>query len=66
MIKELEGYELKALLFAEKYGIIDYKVEGNKMTYEEYFYNEGRFLHTVDLDTMKETVKQTEEAGWQK
>jgi hypothetical protein len=46
----IEGYELKALLYAEKYGIIEYIVEGNVMTYEESYTNEGRFVHKVDLE----------------
>jgi hypothetical protein len=66
MMEEIKGYELKALLFAEKYGIIDYKVENNKMTFEKSYINEGRYLHTVDLDTNKETVVQTEKPYWEK
>jgi hypothetical protein len=54
-MRNIEGYELNALLYAEKYGIIEYTVEGNIMTYEEFYLNEGRFLHKVDLD--KERVK---------
>jgi hypothetical protein len=48
-------YELNALLYAEKYGIIDYKVKGSKMTYYETYPNEGTFKAVVDLKTMKET-----------
>ena len=62
----IKGFELAALLFAEKYGIIDYKVEGDKMIYEMFYMNEGRFLHTVDLKTNKETVEQIEKAYWEK
>lgn len=59
-------YEHQALLFGEKYGIIEYYTFENKMVYEMYYRNEGRFLHIVDLDTMKEEVQKTEKAEWEK
>lgn len=46
--------EEKALLYAEKYGIIDYEVKGSLMTYTESYPTEGKFLCKVDLNTMKE------------
>jgi hypothetical protein len=49
-MREVKGYELLALLYAEKYGIIEYSVEGNEMVYEEFYKNEGRFTHRVLLD----------------
>lgn len=62
----MEGYELKALLFGEKYGIIDYYIFDNQMVYEMYYRNEGRFLHLVNLDSMEETVQKVEKAEWEK
>jgi hypothetical protein len=47
-------FENKALLYAEKHGIIDYVTKGSKMVYSEYFYGEGTYQCTVDLNTMKE------------
>lgn len=60
-----EHYEFKALLFAEKHGIIDYKVEGNLMIWEEVLRNEGTFLHTYNLDTMNEDIKKIKKAYWE-
>lgn len=62
----MTDYNNKALLFAEKYGIIDYYTFDNKMVWEEYFHNEGRFLHILNLDTMEEEVTKTEKAEWEK
>lgn len=55
-------YEQNALLYAERYGVIEYTVEDNKMTYFEKF-NEGRgvtavYCAEVNLDTMKEERNQ--------
>ena len=50
----MNKYELKALKYAEKYGIINYSVKNNVMTYIEFLPIEGTFKATVDLDTMKE------------
>lgn len=50
-------YTKKADLYAEKYGIVDYKVEGNKMIYYEKFSKEETYKAEVNLDTMKETRK---------
>ena len=50
-------YDEKALLYAEKYGIIDYKVYNDEMVYYERFYNEGTYKVVVNLDTKKETRK---------
>lgn len=47
-------YEQKALLYAEKHGIIDYKVATDKMYYKEVYSNEGMYQCTVDLNAMKE------------
>lgn len=48
------GNDLKALQYAEKYGVIDYEVSGDKMIYFESYPNEGTFKAEVNLDTMKE------------
>lgn len=53
-VHNLPEYEFRALRYAETYSIIDYTVDGNKMTYVEKLPNEGNFKHIVDLDTMKE------------
>lgn len=57
-MKDKAYYEQKALLYAERYGIIEYEVEENKMTYSEKFY-EGNAKYVtynaeLDLDTMRE------------
>ena len=51
--------EQKALLYAEKYGILDYKIKGNRMIYYANYpehLSEPRKTYkvTVRLDTMKE------------
>lgn len=50
----------KAISFCEKYGIIDYKVQGNTLVY---YRNDAvaqgvyrTYKHTVNLNTMGETV----------
>lgn len=52
------NYEDKALLYAEKYGIFTYEVNGNTMKYtEEFNENKGKpsvYQAEVNLDTMKE------------
>ena len=54
----MNEYELKALRFAERYGIFNYEVQGTEMTYTEVFRTEGTYKAVVDLKTMKETRKQ--------
>lgn len=56
-VNNLPEYEFRALRFAEIYGIVDYDVKDNKMVYKETDGGET-FTHTVDLDTMKETVNE--------
>lgn len=51
-------YKQKALLYAEKYGIVEYSVNGNTMEYYEII-DEGQeelsvYNAKVNLDTMKE------------
>ena len=53
------NYEYQARFWAETYGIINYKVKGNKMIYNKsyraYLSNPAYTVqHTVNLDTMKE------------
>lgn len=52
-------YEHRALLFAERYGIVEYKIKSNIMIYYEVFYepNKSKYKCMVDLKTMKETRK---------
>jgi hypothetical protein len=45
--------ETKALLYAEKHGIIDYTVEGSVMKYEKYVYGEGHYQIEYNLSTKK-------------
>ena len=72
-----EIYEQKALDYANKYGIITYKVVGNKMIYNVNFYNsefKGKWVRhpctvqrTVNLDTFEVTSKQLQRVqknGW--
>ena len=50
-------YDQKALLFAEKYGVVEYEVHGQFMHYIERFPAET-YECVVDLETMKEIRKQ--------
>ncbi len=55
----MKNYEEKALLFAEKYGVIEYEVQGNTMVYYQTYTLENRTIKaTVNLDTMEETREQ--------
>ena len=57
-VMETARNEQKALLYAEKYGIIEYHVEGNKMIYYSSFPLEHRTIEAVvNLDTMTEKRK---------
>lgn len=49
----LSYYEQKALLYAEKYGIITYDVKDNFMIWVEEFPIEGSYRYILNLDTMK-------------
>lgn len=52
-------FEAKALEFAEKYGIVEYSVNEDKMKYREKFFENKwiTFSCIVDLNTMEETRK---------
>lgn len=51
----MEGYELKALIYAEDHGIIEYHVTGSKMIYYTAFPLERMtYKAVVNLDTMEE------------
>lgn len=56
-------YEDKALLYCEKYGIIEYRVKKNlliyNVSYPAYLCNPHYTIqHTINLDTMQHTSKQ--------
>ena len=54
-MKTLSENEQKALLYAEKHGIIEYHVEGNKMIYYSSFPLEHSTIEAVvNLDVMEE------------
>ena len=65
----MADYENKALQFAETYGIIDYKVKGNKMIFYQTFYTDCTLIKKVkykvivDLKTMVETRKALYQRG---
>lgn len=51
----MEPYEDKALRYAERYGVIEYHVKGNKMIYYmSYPLERATMKVVVDLDAMKE------------
>jgi hypothetical protein len=58
-------YSLEALLYAEKYGIIEYDVVAHMMLYTEFYKNEGRFLHLLNLVTNEEKIIQIEKPYWE-
>ena len=60
----MKDYNQKAIEYAERYGIIKYKVTKNEMVYREEIKREGIYKATVNLDTMKETRKKLYERGW--
>jgi hypothetical protein len=47
--------EMKAIQYAEKYGVVEYTIEANEMIYSVWSYGEGTYTCKVDLDMMKET-----------
>lgn len=53
----MKDYYKKALGFAERFGITEYKVKGKEMVYKEKIRGEGTYKATVNLDTMEETRK---------
>lgn len=62
-MKQLVDYSARALAFAERYGIVDYKVQGKTMVYyKQYpeYLNNPRYTikHTVYLDSGREVTKQ--------
>lgn len=63
----MQNFDDVATLYAEKYGIIDYKVKGSKMTYlvtyPKYLGNQAYTIrHTVDLLTFKCTTERLSRA----
>jgi hypothetical protein len=66
----MELYELKAIRYAEKHGIIEYTVRRKKMTYYANYpayLSEGRRTYkiVINLDTMKEESR-TQLKRWNK
>ena len=52
-------FDEKALIYAEKYGIVDYEINANIMTYTETFPLEGStYTVNVNLITMEEKRSQ--------
>lgn len=58
-VHNLPYYEFRALRYAEKYGIIDYKIEDNKMIFYEFHKDSvydkkpTKYKYVVNLDTME-------------
>ena len=51
----MSEYELRALRYAEKYGIIEYHVKGNEMIYyTTWIMEHATYRAVVNLDTMDE------------
>lgn len=46
----------KALQWAEKHGIIEYKVKGKNMLYTVTYPTEGSYRHVVNLETNEEKI----------
>ena len=60
MDKTNNDYKAKALEFAEKHGIIEYVVNGNKMIfYTSYPSEKATYKSVLDLDIMVELVEKT-------
>ena len=52
---KVNEYDQRALRYAERYGIVTYRIRGNEMTYTETFNVEGcTYDVSVNLDTMRE------------
>lgn len=66
------NYELKAQFYAEKWGILSYRVKGNLMIYnqnyrEDCFGNYATYQRIVNLDTNTTTIKKLQKRfkdGW--
>lgn len=54
MVLNIEDYERKGILYAEKYGVVSYEIKNNTMVYHEKFPTEGIYEVLVNLDDMKE------------
>lgn len=73
-----ERYEQLAIEYAEKYGIISYRIIGNKMKFNQNYYNKefikGKwrnnpctYQRVLDLDTMQLNtikLKRLQKDGW--
>ena len=54
---KVTGYELQALRYAERYGIVEYEVQGHIMAYKEYWPSEGDILVQYDLNEEREVYR---------
>ena len=55
----MSGYEHSAIIYAERYGIVEYHVSGNQMIYYTTFPMEhATYRAVVNLDTGHETREQ--------
>lgn len=52
----MKNYNNKATIWAERFGICDYKVYNNKMHYTVTYPIEGSYKHIIDLKTDEETI----------
>jgi hypothetical protein len=52
----MENWSQKALCYAEKHGIIEYKVKGAKMIYTVTYPTEGSFRHVINLRDNREVI----------
>lgn len=48
---DTEKWETSALLYAERYGIIEYKVISFMMVWESTYATEGTYSHCLNLET---------------
>lgn len=62
---EKEKFEFQALRFAERFGIIEYRVEGSTMIWQAFYRNEGRFQYKKDFGTGREYAEKIEKAWWE-
>ena len=53
-VMKQRDYEEKALIYAEKYGILNHTLKGNTMVYIEEFNEKEIYYVEVNLENMKE------------
>jgi hypothetical protein len=59
---DTEKWETSALLYAERYGIVDYKVISFMMIWTVELRNEGTFEHCMNLEKWTHDCTQTKKA----